>query len=105
MKLGLGTAQFGLPYGISNRLGQTPESEVEKILNYAKLCQIQVLDTATAYGTSESVIGRRLTQDHSFKIVTKVPKGSLPYQLSSIVQKSLERMDQPSVYGLLLHHS
>ena len=35
-KIGLGTVQFGLPYGISNREGQTPVDEVTKIINIAK---------------------------------------------------------------------
>ena len=35
MKLALGTAQFGLNYGISNQQGQVALSEIEKILLFA----------------------------------------------------------------------
>ncbi len=34
-QLCLGTAQFGLPYGITNQYGQVPESEVIGILELA----------------------------------------------------------------------
>jgi hypothetical protein len=34
-KLGLGTVQFGLSYGISNKNGKTSDEEVQKILKTA----------------------------------------------------------------------
>ena len=35
-KLSIGTAQFGLSYGVNNKAGQLPIDEVSKILEYAK---------------------------------------------------------------------
>jgi hypothetical protein len=35
MKVGLGTVQFGMNYGISNTDGRTPIPEVKKILQVA----------------------------------------------------------------------
>ena len=35
MKLILGSAQFGMKYGISNKKGKTSSREVKKILKYA----------------------------------------------------------------------
>ena len=49
-KLILGTAQFGLNYGISNTRGQIAPSEVNFILTEAGKAGITTLDTAAAYG-------------------------------------------------------
>jgi uncharacterized protein len=46
-KLCLGTVQFGLDYGISNKHGQTPEQEVTFILQTAPDAGIRLLDTAS----------------------------------------------------------
>lgn len=58
-KIALGTAQFGLDYGISNHLGKTGASEAGKILQFAWDKGIRTLDTARAYGDSEIVIGQQ----------------------------------------------
>ena len=52
MRLALGTAQFGLDYGISNTAGQVKPPEVDRILAEAKKHNIDTLDTAIAYGDS-----------------------------------------------------
>ena len=73
-KIILGTAQFGLNYGINNSQGKISESEIEKILKYALKNNINALDTASVYGDSESIIGF-LRQKHeafkSFEVTTK----------------------------------
>lgn len=53
VKLGLGTAQFGMNYGVSNKNGQPNIEEVSKILALAMSTGIRVIDTAPIYGTSE----------------------------------------------------
>ena len=45
-KIGLGTAQWGLDYGISNTNGRTSFNEVTTILDYARSCGIKTVDTA-----------------------------------------------------------
>ena len=57
-RLALGTVQFGQNYGIANSTGQMSRSEVEKILELARLKGINTLDTAIAYGESENVLGK-----------------------------------------------
>ena len=57
-KLALGTVQFGINYGISNKNGQVSIEEVGRILDYAKENGINTLDTASLYGTSEEVLGQ-----------------------------------------------
>ena len=111
IKLGLGTAQFGQDYGISNRKGITPLDEVREILALARVYGINLLDTAPAYGTSEDVIGQSLSEEMSFKIVTKTPpmkKSQIEKTDAALIKdtfrKSLKRLKQRSIYGLLVHH-
>ena len=56
-KISIGTAQFGLDYGISNQRGKVPFSDVENIIELAYSRGIDKLDTASAYGKSEKVLG------------------------------------------------
>ena len=71
-QLCLGTAQFGLPYGITNNLGQVDERVVRKLLSKAFDHGITCLDTAHVYGTAEQVLGRNLPNGCPFRIVTKL---------------------------------
>ena len=63
-KLVLGTVQFGLDYGVNNQSGQVQQSEVNKILQLAKESGIKKIDTSSAYGTSESVLGKSLSENN-----------------------------------------
>ena len=111
-KLGLGTAQFGLDYGISNRHGQTPLEEVRSILQTAADAGIRLLDTASQYGESEVVLGRTLPETHNFQIVTKTPSfrknrigPAEARELKETFQQSLGLLKQESLYGLMIHHA
>ena len=70
-KLSLGSAQFGLDYGIANQSGKTKFKEVKKILKLAKKSKIDLIDTAISYGDSEKVIGDIGETD--FKFISKLP--------------------------------
>ncbi|WP_424493688.1 aldo/keto reductase [Salinimicrobium sp. GXAS 041] len=99
-KLGLGTVQFGLPYGISNNAGQTASDEVCKILGTAKAYKVEVLDSASAYGNSENVLGQNDLS--SFKMISKF----MPPQDESIsiqLDNSLKILGLNSLYGYLAH--
>lgn len=109
-KIGIGTAQFGLDYGISNLTGQVSEGEVERILRGARAEGIDTLDTAALYGESESVLGGVIDNHSEFKIITKtvgvdsheVTPAEL-YRIKETVDKSLLRLHAPQIYGLLIH--
>ena len=107
-KLGLGTVQFGLDYGVSTSEGRVPSNEVTSILNYASDKRIEMLDTAPSYGESEKVLGSNLV--NNFKIVTKTQNIAAPKVSSSdvklidkIFMKSLKNLNINSAYGLLVH--
>jgi aryl-alcohol dehydrogenase-like predicted oxidoreductase len=112
MKLGLGTVQFGLDYGISNAAGVTISEDVEIILELAQRKGITLLDTAPVYGKSEEILGNNLSDKHNFCIATKTPsyrkikidKADGQY-LKETFQISLSRLKQSSLYCLLVHHA
>ena len=68
----LGTAQFGLAYGVTNANGQVSEAGVAQLLNHASAFGIRWLDTAQAYGDAEAVLGRNLTAGNEFRIISKL---------------------------------
>lgn len=100
-KIGIGTVQFGTNYGISNKSGQTSKSEVKNILNKALELNLDLIDTAIAYGNAEDVLGN--FEVDKFKVVSKfMPTdeyGSINVQLT----KSLKRLQLDSLYGFLAH--
>ncbi len=107
-RLALGTVQFGLPYGISNQVGQVSRAEAKAMLQLAKVNGINTLDTAIAYGDSETCLGEVGTQ--GFKVVTKLP--AVPDSCTDVnawvaqqVNESLLRLDLTEIHGLLLHRS
>ena len=112
MNLGLGTVQFGLPYGISNRSGQVPADEAKRILQIAESSGLKVVDTAAGYGDSEAVLGSCFVSQHNFSIVTKtLPLKTDRVRPEDVVKvkaafhNSLRNLGQASVYGLLVHHA
>jgi len=100
-KIGLGSVQFGIPYGISNQNGQTPFDEVAKILDFAFLKNIKIIDTASGYGTSESVIGD--LNKNRFEIVSKFMPSNSEVDIRKQLEKSLSLLKIESLYGYLAH--
>ena len=102
----LGGAQLGLPYGILNGGETLSREEVARILDTAVSHGIDSIDTAIAYGQSESIIGE--TSQNRFKIISKLPP--LPLDVSNVfewvlaqVEASLSRLKCTSLDALLLH--
>jgi aryl-alcohol dehydrogenase-like predicted oxidoreductase len=101
MKIGLGSAQFGLDYGVSNSDGRTPADEVSGILALAREAGVRVLDTAAAYGDAESALGGAGLA--GFRVVTKLPAGTRAKNVEHALRTSLARLGLEACYGLLLH--
>jgi aryl-alcohol dehydrogenase-like predicted oxidoreductase len=105
-KIILGTAQFGLSYGIANTAGQVSRAETASILSLAKQRGINTLDTAIAYGESEKVLGDIGIPD--WQIISKLP--ALPDTVVDVatwvdtqVAGSLQRLRTNRLHALLLH--
>ncbi|MCH7372397.1 MULTISPECIES: aldo/keto reductase [Aeromonas] len=101
MRLALGTVQFGLDYGISNRAGQVGDDALDDILTLARQLGIDTLDTAQAYGNAESRLGSRHSAD--FLLVDKLAPGILASEVAASVDNSLRQLARPRLDGLLLH--
>jgi aryl-alcohol dehydrogenase-like predicted oxidoreductase len=73
-KLVLGAAQLGSNYGISNTTGQPSLEECKKLIDYAIQNGVAYIDTARAYGNSETVIGESLKDGlrNKVKVITKL---------------------------------
>ncbi len=112
LKLGLGTVQWGMAYGIANRVGQATKVEIDNLIRIAKQHGITLLDTAHAYGDAEKVLGEQDVASQGFRVVTK----TLPLDSNNINEhdaalvsaaflESLRWLKCTEVYGLLVHHA
>ncbi|MEI8349165.1 MAG: aldo/keto reductase [Candidatus Omnitrophota bacterium] len=102
-KIVLGTAQFGMNYGINNTRGKIPPSEVAVIIKKAVEHNINILDTAWDYGIAEAVIGKIIKQyDLRLRIISKFPVCKQP-QVKMFLASSLKTLRCQSLYGYLLH--
>jgi aryl-alcohol dehydrogenase-like predicted oxidoreductase len=102
-KLILGTVQFGLDYGISNRIGKIPSKEAGKILDHAKASGVINIDTAASYGDSEKVIGECISKNPNldFRIISKLDLKSKSGVES--LNASIERLGVPKLASILFH--
>ena len=104
--LALGSANFGLDYGLANNTGKISASELSDILLFAKKACIEVIDTAQAYGDSESRMGS-LCDDNKFNFVTKIgaefTNSTLDHSVISSVKQSCKRLNQSRLYAVMLH--
>ena len=105
-KLALGSANFGLDYGVANNSGKISEIELTEILLFAQEACIEVVDTAQAYGDSEARIGS-LCRDAHFNFVTKIgaefSNEFLDYNIISSARQSCRRLNQSRLYAVMLH--
>lgn len=105
-RLALGTVQFGLEYGVANNAGRVNLDEAGKILAEAAHAGINMLDTAIAYGDSESTLGNIGVA--GWRIVTKLPE--MPDTCTNVaewveaqVRGSLDRLGVQQLHAVLLH--
>ncbi len=105
-RVALGSAQFGLPYGVAHSGPRVSQAEAHAIVDEAARLGVRVLDTAMAYGNSEEVLGRHGLK--GWQVVSKLP--ALPSDCPDVlawvqqsVAQSLERLQVPRLHGLLLH--
>ena len=99
----IGTAQFGMNYGIANQNGQVHGNEIEAILDLARENSIDTLDTAKVYGKSEEAIGHYIKSQpgNKWSIITKINDSDI--KVIDQVRDSTEKLTiQPTV---VLAHS
>ena len=101
--LGLGTAQFGRDYGISNTRGRVSEDEVRQILSLAGDCKIRHIDAAHYDGDVERILGRCWPFPSPFKPqvrTLRLEKG-LDW-LESRLRRSVDHMGLVRVHSALV---
>ncbi len=102
----LGTVQFGLNYGINNNEGKPSKEKIKEILDYAFLNNVSLLDTAEAYGDSQSRIGEYIKDSgNKFEVVTKFSpsRKDLPKNLYERIVANLNTLNLNYLYGYLFH--
>lgn len=107
-KLCLGTVQFGMQYGINNALGRQPtDAEVFAVLDTALAAGIQMFDTASAYGTSEEVLGSYHLSEKTVGIVSKLTPGTADRKEAVLegVRCSLHRLGAQKLFCYMLHRT
>jgi aryl-alcohol dehydrogenase-like predicted oxidoreductase len=103
VKIVLGTAQFGMEYGINNAKGKVSQEESFKILNRSLDYGIDTVDTARAYGDSEKLLGYFIKRyDKKLKVVSKLPI-CRHEEVGKIVSESLENLNMSRIHGYLVH--
>ena len=106
----LGTAQFGMNYGVTNKNSRLNQNDVSSILKYANYKYIKYLDTAQSYGNAEELIGFSCLSK-KFKIISKFSFPKRNYKLSELkvileanLRESLSDLKVKSLDGFLFHN-
>lgn len=106
-KIAIGTAQYGMKYGVANKIGKIQDQEMRNILDFAIKNGINTIDTAMGYGDCESKLGELGVKN--FNLITKITnlsdfgKNTEDFALKSL-RSSIENLKVDNVNSLLLHN-
>lgn len=111
----LGTAQLGMAYGVANRTGAPSEREASAIIEAALAAGIRSIDTARAYGESESRLGKVLGGRTDIRVVTKLApldglsetadEAEVVQAVRASIEKSKRALRRERLDILLLHRA
>ena len=96
----LGTAQLGLDYGYTNLTGKPTKEILTHLSDLVDRLGINSLDTASAYGDSESRIGN-FFNTKNLNITTKFQIDNA--QTKPNFNSHFENLKQSSIHGLIFH--
>lgn len=96
-KIIIGSAQFGLNYGITNTKGKIKVKEAQKILETSLQNNIRIFDTAKSYGNSEIELGK--FSSSNVKFITKISGHDYIAQ----IEDSLQKLNTDNLYCVLMH--
>lgn len=95
-----------MKYGINNEKGKPSFKKVKDILDFAYLKGIRLLDTAEAYGNSQSRIGQyhKITSN-KFNVITKFSplRKDLSENIIERVNDNLTTLDVKCLYSYMFH--
>jgi aryl-alcohol dehydrogenase-like predicted oxidoreductase len=111
-RLGLGTVQFGLPYGLTGGPSKLAAQDVHTVLSRAWEEGIDLLDTAPAYGEAEAVIAAQWPRGARFAVVSKTRRigrdAVTAEDVAEVVaraQESVARLPVEHLHALLVHEA
>lgn len=106
-KIIIGTANFGMDYGIGSNQKKLLDSDIFEIINAAKKIGVNTIDTAISYGDSLNRLGEFGVSN--FKIVAKFPK--IPNDIkkqnnwfNEQIESTLKQLDVDNLEAILLHY-
>jgi aryl-alcohol dehydrogenase-like predicted oxidoreductase len=105
----IGTAQFGMDYGIANLSGRLTQKEIDKVVSLSIKNDVIYFDTAQSYGSSEKNLGKaiqKIQDPVNVKVVSKLKPNLKIESISSIIDSvrlSLKNLHVKSLYGFLAH--
>ena len=107
-KLVIGTAQYGMNYGVANKKGKISDDQMKKILDLAFENDIKTIDTAINYGNCEEKLGFLCV--NNFDLISKISnlqdiKGNIKDLTIKNVEKSVKDLKIQNLNTLLLHSS
>lgn len=102
-KLGLGTVQFGLDYGIANEQGKPNVEESIKIINFAFDKGINCFDTSTNYGNAQEILGKSLVNKTDTFILSKIKSNIFINNLRNSFDSILKELKINKLNVLFLH--
>ena len=112
MKLGIGTAQLGMRYGITNKSSKLKFIDFKKIILLSVKNKIYTIDTANNYGDSEIKIGKAILKTKykdKFKIVSKIGNirkvkiSNIYKHILDSISLSISVMGVKNLEGILIH--
>ena len=106
--IAIGTANFGMQYGVANSHGKLSKNSVAEILGLAKSLGVTCLDTANAYGESQKVLGEIGVRD--WRIVSKIsgiPTGCIdvPAYVRAQILQILNSLKVSEIDSVLVHNA
>ena len=112
--IGLGTTKLGRNEGVKypQPFELPSDAQIEALLEVARSCGVNLIDTAPAYGTSEERLGRLIRDRDEWVIVTKAGESFeggeshfdfTPEGVRASVARSLERLRTSWLDVVLLH--
>ena len=106
----IGSAQFGMKYGATNKTGITSIEEIKQIINQCSKHNVKYIDTAMDYGSAENNLGKCIKEKNKFKIITKISAKNIINsgifsrdKAERALEESLGRLNISKLEGLLIH--
>lgn len=101
-RIGLGTVQFGMEYGIRNHYGQPSQNEIESIISLFQSNGGDMLDTSSAYGDCLQVLGSTGIAKN-VEVISKIRPGTSMKSMKEEFENQMKELKVSQINGMLIH--